>query len=192
LHPDLVWKLKYEGYTGELRDLIAIRGSIGVLPDHVRLVLPDTDISSYSFFSITDYCLTVRGTIGIEMSCHGIPVITAGTGRYSGLGFTIDSDTAGQYLARLADIASIPPMSPEQVHLARKFAYTLFKGRLWPMRSFEMTKMPIEETGHPLDHDVVPRLHSHRQLEVAIDLQDLVKWINSSDPDYLHSDRLRV
>ncbi|MGI0014515.1 MAG: hypothetical protein ACREBU_13895, partial [Nitrososphaera sp.] len=102
LHPDLIWKLKYEGYSGELRDAIAIRSEIGSLPAHVKLVPPETDISTFSFFAITDVCITVRGTIGIEMACHGIPVLTAGTGRYSDLGFTIDSKTREEYLDHLA------------------------------------------------------------------------------------------
>ena len=33
-------------------------------------------------FKVIDYGITVRGTIGIELPCFGIPVITAGTGRY--------------------------------------------------------------------------------------------------------------
>jgi hypothetical protein len=81
LHPDLVWKLKHEDYAGELRDVIAVRSAVGKLPDHVRIVPPDTDINTFSFFEITDYCVTVRGTIGIEMACYGVPVLTAGTGR---------------------------------------------------------------------------------------------------------------
>jgi hypothetical protein len=187
LHPDLVWKLKYEGYTGELRDILAIRSSVGELPEYVKLVTPDTDISSYSFFQITDYCLTVRGTIGIEMACHGVPVITAGTGRYSGLGFTIESATSLEYLDRLADIQNILPPSAKQTELARRFAYALFKQRPWPMRSFEMVKKPIQETGHPLDHNLIPHVRTFSDLRAAEDMREIVCWIKSGAVDYFHA-----
>lgn len=185
LHPDLVWKLKYEGYAGELRDVIAIRSAVPALPEHVKLVLPDTDISTYSFFRIADFCITVRGTIGIEMACQGVPVLTAGTGRYSGLGFTIDSSSGAEYLGRLAGIESLPPMSRRQIELARRFAYLLFKVRPWPMRSFEMVRMPMEKTGHPLDHNVVPHVSSFAELAAADDMARLAEWIDSTEVDFL-------
>ena len=42
------------------------------------------------FFQNIDFALTVRGTVGCELACYGVPVITAGTGRYSHQGFTVD------------------------------------------------------------------------------------------------------
>ena len=188
LHPDLVWKLKLEGYTGELRDIMAMRSAVGTLPEHVKLVPPDTDISTYSFFEITDYCLTVRGTIGIEMACYGVPVLTAGTGRYSGLGFTIDSSSAEEYLQRLAHIETLPPMSREQIELARRFAYALFNLRPWPMRSFEVVKMPIEKTGHPLDHNLVPHVSNFMEFATAPDMRRFADWVVLEKVDYLQTD----
>ena len=185
LHPDLVWKLKYEGYTGELRDVIAMKSAIGSFPDHVKLVLPETDISTYCFYEIADYCLTVRGTVGIEMACHGVPVLTAGTGRYSNLGFTIDSKTTDEYLERLMRIHTLPPMSAHQVELARRFAYALFKLRPWPMSSFEMTKMPIEQTGHPLDHNLIPLIKNREDLAVADDIRIFGSWIATDEIDFI-------
>lgn len=184
LHPDLVWKLKYEGYTGELRDVLVIRSAVGDLPDYVKLVAPNTDINSYSFFKITDYCITVRGTIGIEMACHGVPVLTAGTGRYSGLGFTIDSNSRQEYLDRLAGLHKLPAPSAAETELARRFAYALFKERPWPMRSFEMVKKAIQDTGHPLDHNLIPRVRTFNELESAEDMRALAQWIASGAVDY--------
>jgi hypothetical protein len=184
-----VWKLKYEGYTGELRDTIAIRSSVGSLPEHVKLVMPDTDISSWSFFSITDYCITVRGTIGIEMACHGVPVLTAGTGRYSGLGFTVDSESQNEYLARLANIHSTPPLSPKQVELARRFAYALFRRRPWKATSFQIVKMEVNATGHPLDQNVHLALRDMQGFRKAADLQSFSDWVESDQVDYLSDEQ---
>lgn len=187
LHPDLVWKLKYEGYAGELRDVLAMRSAVGSLPPHVKLVLPDTDISTYSFFAIADCCVTVRGTVGIEMACHGVPVLTAGTGRYSGLGFTMDSDSAAEYLGRLATLESLPPMSREQVELARRFAHALFKRRPWPVRTFELVRMPPDRAGHPLDANVLVHAQTFEEFASASDMQEFADWIASGQIDYLQA-----
>jgi len=184
LHPDLVWKLKYEGYTGELRDIIALRSAVGRLPEHVKLVPPETDISTFSFFDITDYCVTVRGTIGIEMACHGIPVLTAGTGRYSGLGFTIDSSLSKEYLERLGRIETIPPMAPGDIELARRFACALFKWRLWEVKTVETVKLPMKQTGHPLDHNLVAHVQTFAQLAEQEDMREFARWLASDKTDY--------
>jgi len=185
LHPDLVWKLKYEGYTGELRDSFAIRSKVGRLPEHVKLVHPETDINTFSFFGITDYCLTVRGTIGIEMACMGVPVLTAGTGRYSHLGFTVDSDSAAQFLDRLHSIQDTPAMSPESIELARRFAYSLFRLRPWRMKSFEMVKLPLDKTGNPLERNFVPHLGRARKFTESVDLRQFATWLASDRVDFL-------
>lgn len=192
LHPDLVWKLRYEGYQGELRDILAVRSAVGSLPSHVKLVLPETDISTFSFFPLTDYCLTVRGTIGIEMACHGVPVLTAGTGRYSGLGFTIDSGSIAEYLERLARIQTIPPLSPGEVELARRFAYALFALRPWKVRSVEMVKAPMKQTGHPLDHNLVTHVTSYEELAASSDFRRFAEWLASEEIDYLCADGLSL
>lgn len=191
LHPDYVWKLKMAG-GGDVRDRLALDAAVGRLPDHVKLVLPETDISTYSFFGITDYCLTVRGTIGIEMACFGIPVLTAGTGRYAGFGFTLDSATPEEYLARLAHIQEIPPLSPEQTRLAQQHAHALFLRRPMVFRTFEMVQRPLAELGHPLDHNVVIRARTLEALQQAQDLRAFADWVEAGrEGDYLTEEPAR-
>jgi len=122
------------------------------------------------------------------MACHGVPVITAGTGRYSGLGFTVDSTSAEEYLQRLAHIQELPPMSQGKTELARRFAYALFKRRLWPMRSFETVKMRLEQIGHPVDQNLIPRVENFEQFAAAPDLRGFVEWLASEDVDYFEWD----
>lgn len=185
LHPDLVWKLKAEGYSGELRDVIAMRATVGNLPGHIKIVMPDTDISTFSFFALTDYCLTVRGTIGIEMACHGIPVLTAGTGRYSNLGFTQDFDTPQEYLEQLAHIQDIPPMSELQVGLARRYAYTLFKLRPWAMKSVTIMRKSLEDAQTVIERNLFLNVKAFSEFQNCSDVRHLSDWINSDHVDFL-------
>jgi len=129
----------------------------------------------------------VRGTIGIEMACRGVPVLTGGTGRYSGLGFTVDSDSPQAYLDRLANIEALAPMSLEERERARRYAYAVFRLRPWQMRSFEMLRRPLGETGHPLDMDVrpAPSMSSATNFFDAADIRELRLWVSGGRVDHL-------
>jgi hypothetical protein len=186
LHPDNVWKRRRDQAEGELEDLVVIRNRIGELPDHVKLLRPETPIGTRSLFDVTDYGITIRGSIGIELPCFGIPVLTAGTGFYSGLGFTIDSTTRDEYLDRLAHIEDVSRLSPKQVELARRHAYALFVLRPAQFTSFSTHISPLEQMGHPLDHNLVVNLRSRADLMAAADLRRFAGWVaDSRDLDYL-------
>jgi hypothetical protein len=186
LHPANVWKARRERLGDALDEEIAIREKIGSLPSHVAVLRPDSDVSTASVFALTDWGITIRGSIGFELPCFGVPVLTAGTGFYSGLGFTIDSATRDDYLHRLRTIETIPPLAPEQVELARRHAYALFKLRPLRFTSFEATIRPLAQMGHPLDHDVELKIGTRAQLEAAPDLRRFARWATQSrELDYL-------
>lgn len=181
LHPANLYKA-----ARELNDKIAIRERVGELPAHVKLLEPDTDLNTFSLFSVADYGITIRGTVGMELPCFGAPVLTAGTGRYSGFGFTIDSATAAEYLDRLARIQEIPPLSAEETELARRHAYGLFRLRPFRFTSYEASFMPPDKLGHPLSHNLRLTLRSAAEVERASDLRAFAEW--AEDPtllDYL-------
>jgi len=186
LHPANVWKLKREGIEAARDEETAIREAVGELPPHVAVVRPDSELSTRSIFGVTDYGITIRGSVGFELPCFGVPVVTAGTGFYSGRGFTIDSASADEYLARLRTIEEIPPLSPEQVELARRHAWALFRARPLRFTSFLATIRPLSEMGHPLDHDVEIRVRTREELERAEDLRRFAEWATESrELDYL-------
>jgi hypothetical protein len=183
LHPANVWKLRREGLKGELDEERAIAREIGPLPPHVAVLRPESEISTRSVFEAADSGITIRGSVGFELPCLGVPVLTAGTGFYSGLGFTVDSASAAEYLERLRHIEDVPPLTPEQVQLARRHAYALFRLRPLRFSSFLATIRPLEQMGHPLDHDVELRLDDPHEAE---DLQRFTAWaLGSKELDYL-------
>lgn len=186
VHPANVWKRKQAGATTELSDLGAIREHVGDLPSHVKLLLPDSTIATRSLFDMTDWGITIRGSVGIELPCFGIPVVTAGTGFYSGRGFTVDSRTAAEYLQRLASIEEIPSLTPDDVRLARKHACGLFLLRPCHFTSFRPRFRPLSEIQHPINPDLIVTAGSHGELERAEDLHRFGDWaVNSRELDYL-------
>jgi hypothetical protein len=186
LHPANVWKRKRDGVVGELDEHVAIREQIGELPSHVSLLEPDTEISTWSLFDVTDYGITIRGSVGFELPCFGKTALTAGTGFYSGRGFTVDSHSAREYLGRLAAIDELPEPTREQVELAKKHAYGLFRLRQTRFTTFRSVHKPIERIDDPSEATIEIRVSSADELARAEDLRRLGEWaVDSRDLDYL-------
>lgn len=176
VHPVHVQKRALEGYLEAPTEITAIRSRVGPLPPHVTIIPPDTDINTFSLFGLMDYCLTVRGTIGIEAARLGIRVLTAGTGRYDHRGFTIDSATRAEYLASLATIETIAPMTAAERELAERFAYGAFV-----LRPLPLTTLTIEH-GRDKKATVKVRINARTSDEVrhAPDLTAFAAW--AADP----------
>lgn len=183
LHPANTYK---SGGATDLNDEIALTEALGELPPHVRLLRPDTDINTYSLFELADVGITIRGTVGMELPCFGVPVLTAGTGRYSGLGFTIDSSTREEYLDRLAHIQDLEPLTEEETLLAKRHAYAIFRLRPFRFTSYRAQFMPADRLGHPLSHNLEPTTRSRAEVEAAPDLARFARWLLDDDSlDYL-------
>lgn len=176
----------YKAPGSRLNDEDAIREAIGELPSHVRLLRPDTDINTFSLFSLADYGITIRGTIGMELPCFGVPVLTAGTGRYSGLGFTNDSASAAEYLAKLGRIQELPRLSEEEVLLAKRHAYGLFRLRPFRFTSYRASFGTKGQKRDPLNHNLRLTVRTPEEVEAAADLRELAAWaLDTSQLDYL-------
>jgi hypothetical protein len=186
LHPANVWKLRYERHRGELNEVTAIQDKVGALPDHVKLLRPETEVSTRSLFELADYAVTIRGTVGIEAPCFAIPVVTAGTSHYSGRGFTLDSKTAPDYRRLLARLQDVSPLNEEEVLLAKKHAHALFCRRPVHFTSFSSKIASAERTGEALDHDLMLTIHSWDALTSASDLRQFADWaVDRSRDDYM-------
>jgi hypothetical protein len=83
---------------------------------------PD-DLSTHSVFDTAQAIITCRGTIGIEASCFGIPVIIAADASYSGYGFTIEPKTKKEYFHALKNIHLLKSPDQNQINRALAFFY---------------------------------------------------------------------
>lgn len=188
LHPANVWKRKYEGITQEYAERVLINQAIGTLPAHVTLIAADDDISTLSLFESIDYGVTVRGTSGMELVCFGKPCVTAGTGRYSGLGFTLDSTSREQYLQRLASLHKQPAMSDEETLRAKWHAYAAFALRPWPMMSARARFIYVERGRSPFDQNLELTVTTLDQLALNSDLTVWGDWAAGADIDFIQPD----
>jgi capsule polysaccharide export protein KpsC/LpsZ len=185
LHPANVWKRNYEGITQAYAERALIDQAIGALPSHVTLIAADDDISTLSLFESIDYGVTVRGTSGMELVCFGKPCVTAGTGRYSGLGFTLDSTSREQYLQRLASLQKQPAMNEKETLRAKWHAYAAFALRPWQMRSARARFAYLEEGRSPLDHNLELTVETLDHLALNSDLTVWGDWAAGTDIDFI-------
>lgn len=181
VHPANIVKNHRDGVSTEHSELTAIRQSIGELPPHVKLLEADTEISTLSLFKALDACITVRGTTGIEGACFGIPVLTAGTGRYDRLGFTLDSDSREEFLVRLANVQNTERLSPEQNELALKYAWGVLIGRPVALQIFHMRYRKTQTADLEIDFQA----QSAEALRQLPDLQAMSAWIRSGSEDFV-------
>ncbi|MHB1275784.1 MAG: glycosyltransferase [Candidatus Humimicrobiaceae bacterium] len=135
IHPSNIWRR--ERNSKEYLELVLIDKYLKNLPEHVKIIGPDTSISPLSWMETADFGVTVRSTVGLEMACFGKPVITAGTGRYENVGFTIDSKSREEYAKRLLELPENADFTEEQATLARKYAFALFIGKNFNFYSIE-------------------------------------------------------
>jgi hypothetical protein len=184
LHPANVWKRELEGVTGELPELEAIERRVGELPSHVCLLLPESDVSAQSLFAVADFGITIRGTVGVEAPCFGIPVVTGGTSHYSGRGFTLDSATREAYLDLLGRLQDEPQLDDDAVRLARMHAHALFCRRPLAFTSF---RSHVDRRGGSsvLRQNLQITVSSPEELASAADLAKFASWVESGREDYL-------
>ena len=184
LHPENVLRAHEakERYALEnLEEVHLLRAAVGEVPPHVKLMTPEDDTSTASLFDVADYALTVRGTVGLEFPCFGVPTLTAGTGGYSGRGFTIDSATPREYLDRLARIQDVPRLSAEETALAQRFSHGVFRLKPFPVTSFGWKRNPDKATDTFSYYDFELLARSPEELRAAPDLARLADWALASD-----------
>jgi hypothetical protein len=187
LHPANQYKLKREKQVVIRETELDALAVLGELPPHIRILSARTDINTQSLFPVMDYGLTVRGTIGMELPCLGIPVLTAGTGRFDGFGFTMDSASRAEYENRVATLHEIPRLSADIQDLARRHAYWALVGR---QVSFEdlasASALGHDQTHHPLHYNLRLSVDSLDNLLEAESQQRLSRWLlHSTEEDLL-------
>lgn len=136
--PHLSCKLLYKDYYVWLKETLAIAGTVddvvwllkphpsqflygdanfkqllsSVNNDNIYIVPPD--FNTKSIIGIADAIITCQGTIGLEASCFGIPVVVAGTPFYANFGFCHAPRSQAEYVAQLHKCHALQPPSLQQ------------------------------------------------------------------------------
>jgi hypothetical protein len=95
------------------------------LPPNVRIVPPQSDLSSYALIHLARAGLVYTSTIGLEMAMEGVPVVVAANVHYAGKGFTLDSLGPLDY-PQLVLAALRRQRDPSIRERARRYGYAFF------------------------------------------------------------------
>lgn len=97
-----------------------------VLPDNVRVIPPESDLSSYTLAENSRAAIIYGTKMGLEIVTRGIPLIVCGETFNRNKGFSIDISDRQQYLDLLRNITSVPKLDVSVIERALKYAYYYF------------------------------------------------------------------
>jgi len=103
------------------------------LPDHIRIVPPDSALSTYAIAERCDSAIIYATKTGVELSAMGIPVIVAGEAWVRNKGFTHDVQSVEHYVELLGRLPFGARLAPEMIALARRYAFHFFFRRMIPL-----------------------------------------------------------
>lgn len=109
------------------------------LPENVKIIPPESPISTYAVMGGCDSVLIYGTKTGVELTSVGIPVVVAGEAWIRNKGVTLDASTREQYLT-LLDSLPVGRRLDEGVRArALKYAYHFFYRRMIPLSFMEPT-----------------------------------------------------
>ena len=119
-----------------------------VLPENVTLIKPEYKIIPYSLFKYIDVGVVLSGTLGLEMSLKGIPVITTGLSPYGRKGFVHEPKSCEEYVDMLFSKNNSISYDRNKLEL---FTYFYFIKKLIPFNLVEKYYgMNMENIGYKI------------------------------------------
>lgn len=135
-------------HPGEIRLRVNTRSKVkdliidkyGTIPENVKIIEPESEISSYEIARNSGYCTLYTGTLGIELALMGMKPIICGTPFYFNKGFSNDVYSKNDYFEILSGRKEL--VQPNQ-ELLKKFMYIVL---------YKLVKQPeffVGYNGHP-------------------------------------------
>ena len=111
------------------------------LPDNVRLIPPDSQLSSYALLNLAEIVLVYTGTLGLESSILGNhPVIICGRAHYTNKGFGYFPQSREDYFKLISELDKLSLPTIEEIALARRYAYMYWFRTVIPLQFFEASR----------------------------------------------------
>lgn len=95
------------------------------LPTNIKLVKPESNLSSYALSKLSDVSMVYTSTLGLEFALMGIRPWVAATPYYSGKGFTIDIKSHDQFIDFFLGSSTSSKLNDKEIESARILAYTI-------------------------------------------------------------------
>ena len=167
-------------------EVSAICEELGEIPENLKIIESDTEINTLSFIEFIDYGITVRGTIGLELSSFGKVVVTAGSGRYDGNGFTLDPKSKKEYKKTLMNLHNYKPLSKSKKERAQKFFEICYEKRPIIFENFHIDYKARSFGVNDLKYNLKFSRKNATNFYKCKNTKNLIEWIiNNSQEDIL-------
>lgn len=116
-----------------------IRKAWPELPRNVKVIPPESPVSTYAVMEHCDSVLIYGTKTGVELTSIGIPVIVAGEAWIRNKGVTLDASTRDEYMGLLNRLPLGKRLDEATRLRALKYAYHFFYRRMIPLAFMEPT-----------------------------------------------------
>jgi hypothetical protein len=130
---------------------------LGGLPDNIRVIPPEDNISTFALYRSLDAGIVNTSTVGFELALHGVPVLTSGAGApYERDGLVLRPASRADYFATLQRLRDgTEPFRPDR-DLVRRYAHAFFLRAPIPFEPLDVeTWSPVGLAIETL-HDLAP------------------------------------
>jgi hypothetical protein len=107
-----------------------IRRGFPELPWNVKVIPPESRLSSYTLAEMSRAALIYGARMGVEIALAGTPLVVSGETFNRRKGFSYDVETREEYFSLLDRITELPRNPPEMLERARRYAYHLYFRRM--------------------------------------------------------------
>jgi|TARA_B110000977_G_scaffold201524_1_gene296615 hypothetical protein len=183
-HPSNIIKdIQDNKKQGEERELTLLKKvTKGNIPDNIFYIPSSFEFSSYYLFELLDFCITVRGTVGIEAAMKDKIVITTGTGRYENKGFTNNIMNKTEYRETLRDLQNFKSLNKNTKEDAYKFAYISL---ICKNISFSALSLKYEKD---YKSNLLTEINKDKMFNNISDkeIKKFINWLRTEDIDYFN------
>lgn len=116
-----------------------IRKAWPELPPNVKVIPPESPVSTYAVMEHCDSVLIYGTKTGVELTSIGIPVVVAGEAWIRNKGVTLDASTRDEYMDLLNGLPLGKRLDEATRLRALKYAYHFFYRRMIPLDFMEPT-----------------------------------------------------
>lgn len=140
------------------------------LSNNIKIVKPESDISSYTLAEISNVNVVYGTNMALEIALRGHPLMIVGECVARGKGFSYDVNSSNEYFMMLKNLHSISPLTDHQIERARKYAYHLYFRRWIDFSKYSTSSIGKGTTRHAvLNFRRVDELQEDEGVDVICD-----------------------
>ncbi len=157
-----------------------IKKTFGKIPENFKILKYNNKINSWSLYQFLDYCLTIRGTPGIESALFGSETILCGTGRYEKRGFSKYFKNKRVYLDYLLKLKKHPKKNYKVIKNALLYADNVFFKKPLKLDAISIKYKKNQNA----DMDLKVKFYSIKDFLAKDDIIKITSWINSKEMEF--------